>query len=398
MNTHLAGAQNRILGFEIMDNKKKVIIPFELYNNLIVIPVVLNNAVPLKFVVDTGVPTAILTERTFIDILNISYDRNITVTGADGVTKIEAFVANDVSLRLPGVKGSGQAILVLKKDYLKLSNSMGTPVHGILGYELFSRFIVNIDYANRQLILHEPYYFKPKKSFEEFKINVIDTKPYIVGKLALEGGTVISINLMIDTGASHSLLINTDAHEEIKMPEKRIERNLGRGLGGNIHGFIGRLPAFSLGEFCFEDLIVSFPDEVSWRDYFEKKGRHGTIGGEILTRLNVFFDYFNEHLYLKKNKYYKKDFEYDMSGLELITTGPQLEQIVVQSIVEGSNAEKAGVNVGDTIVMVNNRHVDDFGITEITKLFRTREDRKVKLVIQRDGELVKKEFRLERQL
>jgi hypothetical protein len=75
-------AQN--LGFSLSDGKKRVQIPIEIHNNLIVIPVVLNDALPLKFILDTGVRTTILTQKTFTDILNLVYTRKYTIAGPGG--------------------------------------------------------------------------------------------------------------------------------------------------------------------------------------------------------------------------------------------------------------------------------------------------------------------------
>jgi hypothetical protein len=72
-----AKAQN--LGFSLANGQRRVQIPFEIYNNLIVVPVVLNDALPLKFILDTGVRTAILTQKTFTDILNIPYSRKYSI-------------------------------------------------------------------------------------------------------------------------------------------------------------------------------------------------------------------------------------------------------------------------------------------------------------------------------
>ena len=58
------------LGFVIPDGYDKVTIPFEVYNNLIVIDVLLNRSLPLKFVLDTGVRSTVLTEKTLTDLLN----------------------------------------------------------------------------------------------------------------------------------------------------------------------------------------------------------------------------------------------------------------------------------------------------------------------------------------
>ena len=157
-------AQN--LGFSLADGKKKVQIPIEIHNNLIVIPVVLNDALPLKFILDTGVRTTILTQKTFTDILNLVYTRKYTIAGPGGENLVDAYVTNNVSLELPGVHGRGHAMLVLGKDYLELRNYLGTDVHGILGYELFSRFIIQIDYEKRVLTLMLPEKFRRKRKYQ----------------------------------------------------------------------------------------------------------------------------------------------------------------------------------------------------------------------------------------
>src|SRR5688572_31214571 len=95
--------QGQHLGFRLTNGKKKVQIPIEIYNNLIVVPVVLNGALPLKFILDTGVRTAILTEKTLSDILNLSYSRKYSISGPGGEQIIDAYITNNVSLELPGV-------------------------------------------------------------------------------------------------------------------------------------------------------------------------------------------------------------------------------------------------------------------------------------------------------
>ncbi|HEU5146409.1 MAG TPA: aspartyl protease family protein, partial [Chryseosolibacter sp.] len=152
-------AYSQALGFSLADGRKRVEIPIEIYNNLVVVPVVLNGALPLKFILDTGVRTAILTQKTFTDILNLAYSRKYTISGPGGEHMIDAYITNNVSLELPGVTGRGHALLVLGEDYLELRNYLGTDVHGILGYELFSRFIIEIDYEKKVLTLYQPKRF-----------------------------------------------------------------------------------------------------------------------------------------------------------------------------------------------------------------------------------------------
>ena len=169
----------QVLGFSLPPGKTKVQFPIEIYNNLVVLPMILNNQLPLKFILDTGVRTSILTEKAYSDILNLQYSRKYSIAGPGGEKLVDAYVTNNVSLDMPGVHGRGHAMLVLDKDYLELRNYLGTEVHGILGYELFSRFIVEVNYEKKVLTLMLPQRFKEKKKFQWLPIKIQDTKPYL---------------------------------------------------------------------------------------------------------------------------------------------------------------------------------------------------------------------------
>lgn len=385
------------IGFSLKDNAKKVVIPFESYNNLIIVPVVLNKALPLRFILDTGVQTTILTDRTFSDILDIQYNRKLTLLGADGDKGVDAYVAGNVSLDLPGTQGEGQVILVLEEDYLQLKNYLGEEVHGILGYEIFRRFVVEINYDANTLTLHEPATYKPRKRFTSMPIAVENTKPYIQATLHIDHST-IPVKLMIDTGASHSLLIDASSHPSLQLPEKHLEVTVGRGLGGDIEGFIGRINGVSFGKFNFSHVISSFPDTTRLGDVFKETGRQGTLGAGILRRFTVIVDYYNSKVYLKKSSRYKQDFEYNMSGIELIAEGRGLRTFVVQNVRYNSPADRAGVRKGDILKKVNGINTQNLDLSRINALFRSKEGKKIRLKVERNGQVLKSTFHLHRLL
>jgi len=111
-------SRGQALGFQIADGNKRVEIPIQIQNNLVIVPLILNGVLPLKFIVDTGVRTAILTQKAFSDILELPYSRKYSVSGPGGEKIIDAYVTNNVSLSLPGVVGRGHALLVLEEDYI----------------------------------------------------------------------------------------------------------------------------------------------------------------------------------------------------------------------------------------------------------------------------------------
>ncbi|HLZ17338.1 MAG TPA: retropepsin-like aspartic protease, partial [Cyclobacteriaceae bacterium] len=158
-----AGSAFGQLGFSLANGATKAEIPIEIHNNLVVVPVILNNQLPLKFIVDTGVRTTILTDKLYSDILHLAYSKKFTITAPGGESMVNAYITNNVTIDMPGVHGRGHAMLVLENDFLELRNSLGSEVHGILGYELFSRFVIKIDYEAKILTLMLPQKFKPGK-------------------------------------------------------------------------------------------------------------------------------------------------------------------------------------------------------------------------------------------
>jgi hypothetical protein len=388
-------AQN--LGFSIADGKTRVQIPIEVYNNLVVVPVVLNGQLPLKFVLDTGVRTAILTDKAFSDILRLPYIRKYTIAVPGNEKVIEAYITPDVSLDLPGVKGVGHAMLVLQEDFLEMRNYMGTDVHGILGYELFSRFIVQIDYEKKILTLYTPERFKQGRKYKAVPISLEDTKPYLFTNIQQSDGSVIAAKLLIDSGASHALLLDAQADKNVTVPERHIESVLGRGLGGTIRGKIGRVNTLEIGDYSIKNVITNYPGPDAYMDSikYTMSFRTGSLGGDVLSRFSVVYSFPEEIIYLKKNNVFNKEFYYNMGGLTLKAKGSRLRNFEVTDVRENSSADKAGVIVGDIIMAVNGISTSDLNLHIVNGMLNSKPGKKIYLEIQRNGVRVKKEFKLE---
>ena len=394
----LAGkGMSQQIGFDMPEGAKKVIIPFERYNNLMVIPVTINHSLTLKFIFDTGVQYPILTEKMFGDYLGLNYTRNITIQGPGVADSIKAKVASQVSLSLPGGVESGinQALLVLDEDYLKLRNNLGTDVFGVLGYDIFSRFVVEINYDENFIVLHEPKKFRVRQSYRKIPMKVVNTKPYIeltINKNENEGK---KMHLMVDTGASHAILLDNPDDNSL-IPDQNITSVIGRGLGGNINGYLGRMTSVKMGKFEFEGPIASFPIEGDYGAAIKRGSRNGTIGGELLSRFNVAFDYSQGYLYLRKSKAFHEGFEHDMSGMNIATQGEKLDQLIVNNVRQDSPAFNAGIRKGDEIESINGYSLESLKFSDFTSLLRNKPGKKIVVKFIRDGEVQKTTFKLER--
>lgn len=391
-------AQN--LGFSLAAGKKKVQIPIEIHNNLVVVPVVLNDALPLKFILDTGVRTTILTQKTFSDILNLVYARKYTISGPGGKNLVDAYVTNNVSLDLPGVQGRGHAMLVLGQDYLELRNYLGTDVHGIMGYELFSRFIIQIDYEKKLLTLMLPEKFRRRRRFQALPITIEDTKPYMMAPVVFENGQTLIAKLLVDSGASHGLMLEPTSDHVIQVPQHSVSSLIGRGLGGEIVGKVGRIKSISMGSYKLDDVIANFPDPNSYSDSIKIGNvfRNGAIGGEILSRYIVIFNFPEEKIYLKKNSAFKKNFYYNLSGITLKAKGSQLTTFEVTEVRDQSPSQLSGILPGDIVLTLNGLDVRDLDLNIINGLLNSKPGKKIKMEISRNGTKVKKEIELKDQI
>ena len=390
----------QVLGFSIADGKKRVEIPIEIQNNLIVVPVILNDVLPLKFIVDTGVRTAILTQKAFSDILQLPYNRKYSISGPGGEKLIDAYVTNNVSIALPGVTGRGHALLVLEEDYLELRNFLGTDVHGILGYELFSRFIVKIDYSKKIMTLTLPEKFRAGKKFQELPMLIEDTKPFVLTSLNLSASNSMTAKLLVDTGASHGLMLEPSSDERIVVPNNTVSTVIGRGLGGIITGKTGRIESLKLGSYTLDRVLANFPDPNSYMDTLKSTltFRHGTIGGEILSRFSIIFNYPQGKIYLKKNAMFKKKFNLNLSGIDLKAKGSTLNTFEISEVRQESPAAKAGVLPGDLLLSINGFQTESLVLNEINSFLSQKPGKKISLVVERNKIRYQLSFQLEEQL
>jgi predicted aspartyl protease len=394
---HNGTTQSLKFGFEIIGNNRKVSIPFKIYSNLIVVDVLFEGVIPLKFIVDTGVSSTVLIDKLYSDILDIVPDRKISLIGAAGGKEVEAYIVNSVNVQLKGINGENVPLLVLKEDYLKLQETIGIKIHGILGYDLFRNFIVKINYASEILTFYDPDQFNRELNwFNQMEMRIENSKPYIEIPVTMSDSTRVISKLLIDTGASHSFMLHANSDTHIKIPEKSLRDHLGAGIAGSIEGYVGRLKQIEMGDYVLEDVISTFPDKGTYNDVIEATGRQGTVGGGILKRFKLFFDYGNDKLYYRKNRFFKESFDYDMSGLNIIAKGeiflePYYE---IQSVRENSPASKVDLRPKDILISLNGNSSGSLSLSYINNTLSQKKGKRIRMRVKRNEIFVDVEFYL----
>ena len=377
-------------GFQLAKRRKITRIPFEFQANLVIVPVKVNNSDTLRFILDTGVSSILLTEPQIAQKQFMKFARSVKISGAGEGSDIEAGIVLDNTITMGDMIGYRQNLVVLKDDVLKLSEFVGSPIHGIIGYEIFNRFAVTIDFGTNEIILENPehYKYKPNKG-ERFPITIEDNKPYLSTIELINDKQNLPLKVILDTGAGHAISLDANRNNGIPMPEKVVKAQLGRGLSGIINGNLGRISKLKLGKFEMKNLVASFPDSSSYRiKGMELIERQGNIGCEFLRRFKVTFNYRDQYIVLKPiNRRMKEPFEHNMSGIELMARGEDYHEYMIDRILENSPADNAGLMQGDRVMFINNRSSKDISISEIYKLFQKGEGKNVNLIMNREGKI-----------
>ncbi len=387
--------------------QRRVLLPLQVQRNLLVVQVRLNGAGPYNFLLDTGVASSLLLVPAIADSLHLRHGQDYRVIGAGGTpTGLVAYQvpAVRVSLGRPGHEAVAPALslLVLAGDSLNLSGYVGLPIHGILGSELFRSFVVAFGGGSTEtLVLMAPATFRPPKGrrWAAVPLAIEGGKAYLTVAVCQAGDSAARpLKLVLDTGASHALSLETTSDPALRLPAARLPAELGRGLSGLVRGSLGRVAAVQLGRYRLSAVLTSFPDAADVHARADVP-RNGNLGYELLRRFRVLIDYSHQRLWLRPGPAFREPFEHDMAGFDLLALGPDLRRYQVLRVVPDSPAAAAGLEAGEELLAVDLAPAAALSLTQLSSLLRGANGVVLHLVLRRpDGELHAASLRLKRRI
>jgi hypothetical protein len=377
---------------------KRLTIKFKSASNLIIIPVNINDSDTLNFILDTGVRFPIITELPFVNKLNLNYMMPVKIKGLDEGEGLTAYRSGNNTLHIDGLTAQNQQVQMIIDEDFQISHMLGIPVHGLIGFNLFKDYVVEIDYHNEKLTLHKPEYYKYRDRKKDIIMPLLfdGTKPFVRTSIVTDELEEVHVKLLVDTGASDALWLSANSDENINIPQKHLETFLGRGLSGDLYGTKGRIDAIWVGPLLLTKPIVAFPESKLIDSLITQHDRNGTIGAEILRRFHVTVDYRNSRLTLRPTYRVKDDFNYNMSGMEVINPVPGLPVFTIADVTENSPAYYAGIQEDDQILSINSSSHQNLELNDINLLLQSKENKKIRVKVLRDGEEIKTSFELKK--
>ena len=148
----IISAQNTDL--KLNENISKETIKFQFIKNLIIIPIKLNGH-DMNFIVDSGLRETILFSQ-FDNTIDHNSLKKIKLKGLgkdeNGTT---GYLSSGNKLMIGKNLISEQStVIIIQDEYFNLFSRLGIEVHGIIGYDIFKNYALEIDYPNQKITFY----------------------------------------------------------------------------------------------------------------------------------------------------------------------------------------------------------------------------------------------------
>lgn len=343
--------------FTIADGKTAETVPFRLLNNHVYIQVRIGGK-PLQFLFDTGGLNLLTPEA--LERLGLKAEGALEMRGV-GEKSADTALARVPEIAIGGVTLRDQVFFVVPLTGLDAAE--GLEVDGIVGYELIKRFIATVEYAKGRLTFTLPEAFQAPAGAAVVPFTFDDNTPQVEGEIDGVKGV-----FTIDTGSRASLTLNVPFVQEHGLKAKyapRVEALSGWGVGGGVRSLFTRAKTLKLGG-------VEVPAPVTdlalvEKGAFANKYLAGNVGGGVLRRFDVTFDYGGKRMFLAPNESFSKPDTYDRAGLWLNRNGDGFK---VMDVTAGGPAAEAGLKTGDAVLAIDGRSAKDLLLPEVRDRFK----------------------------
>jgi hypothetical protein len=356
-------------------------IPFQLYGNVIVMELSVDESTPLNFIFDTGAGGTIINESTAAS-LGIVGDETVSRQGGTGMASIELSTKHIVDVG--DLRFQRVTLGIAELDHIE--RRLGVQIDGVIGWEILSQYAVRIDYDTMLIEIYDNDRFDYDFGDSGYPIEVQGTTIFTNVTTAFKSGNTFTGKVLVDTGAGNAFYFNTPFTEENDLLAEMdiyYERETQSLSTESSHVYTTMLADLNISEYEFStvpaNIAIAEAGALSW------SGPMGILGNGVLKRFNVFINLQQQMMSLEPNRLYHDQFEVNCSGVELVAEDA-FQRVIVDHVYAGSPAHEAGLEVGDEIVQINGANVSDFQLPQIRSML-SQDGEEIEILIDREGGL-----------
>jgi hypothetical protein len=355
-------------------------LPFELINNHIYVQAKINGKGPFHVLCDTGGANIVTPEVA--KALGLKTEGALQGRGVGEKSEDVALAMVD-TLQLGDATLKRQLFAIFNMgDFAKVE---GTKTEAIVGFEIFKRLVVAVDYEKSRLTLTVPKAFKYQGKGTVVPFTFSGQIPEVEGEI--DG---IAGKFDLDTGSRASVDLMKDFVEKNALKDKyapKVQGVTGWGVGGPARSGISRAKVLKLGTVTISAPVVELT--LQEKGAFTNRYVAGNVGAGVLKRFNLVFDYGKQQVIFEPNSAYAKADTFDRAGMWFNEGAGGFEIIDVYA---GSPAAEAGLKPGDVILKVDGKPAASLKLPALRLRLRTdAPGTKVKLLVRSDdaeGEVV----------
>lgn len=371
-------------------------VSFDAYKHVIWIPVRVNGGPVLNFAFDSAAArSGIDWERA--EEQKLAFESLGQQYAGSGDTKARIGMARDVSLTLPGA--TLQLARVGVAPLRGVSESYGRRMDGLVGAELFARYVVEMDWEQKIFQFHDPEKFRYEGPGTAVPLVVAGGMPFVRMQFSVPGVEPVEGLILVDCPHPGTVILNrpfVEQHGLLEAARKSLPRlatQYTEGVNGRSEILYGRIPQLKIGPYVLREPVVGFSQAKGGA--LANENFHGILGAEILRRFKVIVDYRGERIILEPKTVTGAPFDYDASGVRLRSMGSEFREHVIIAVVEGSPAAKAKLQAGDRLVEIGGKAAKGFSLGEILEMLK-RDGETLGLKVERGGETVEARLELRR--
>jgi predicted aspartyl protease len=266
-------------------------VPVVTARDRIMVPVSVNGSNGLSFMLDTGFSSTMI-HPDLPGPLNLRRVGEIDIIGIAGEEKAPTY--EGAVFDIGGARYAPRRVAALTSDAGRRRRR-----DGIIGSGLFRQYVVEIDFARKQLALYWPsnFTYAGKGEVISLRFRRSSNTPLVAGTINATNGTVIRGEFEIDTGCDSGVCLGHEFIEANHLLDDSETRAGGKfGVGGRAQTRSGHLPQLQLGSTKIDKPQTDFFIEGSPVD----PGLAGHIGIGVLNQFKVIFDYSRKQMILEK--------------------------------------------------------------------------------------------------
>ncbi len=164
---------------------------------------------------------------------------------------------------------------------------------GVVGADLFRRFVVEVDWGTRKLRFHEPAGFTPPPGAREVPLVFSSGHPYVDVQVDLADGRSAATRLHLDTGMNSGLTLTAGSRPEFTMPLEGKVRT-GCFVSGKSEAREGSPVGLRLGAARLDAVTPVY----GVAEGASVTRRNGALGAAVLSRQRLIVDYPRERIFI----------------------------------------------------------------------------------------------------